>query len=171
MRYLKPISFLILAFLLMIGSGVKETKLIGGIQRGNFAPKINLQDIKLENKKLVLLQFWAAYDSQSRVLNVQMHNIITRLGRDAIQLVSVSFDENRAVFEGVIKADQLNPATQFNEPKGRNSEIFKTYRLKSGFCNWLINPEGIIIAKNVSPNEIVEYIKRQSSLTNVAMKL
>jgi hypothetical protein len=158
MRYSKLIFFLTLAFLLMTGTGTKEVKLTEGIQKGNLAPKINLQDVKFENKKWILVQFWAAYNGQSHVLNVQMHNAITRLKTDSIQLISISFDEKKAIFEGVIKVDQLNPATQFNEPKGKNSEIFKTYRLKSGFSNWLIDPEGVIIAKNLSPNEITRYI-------------
>lgn len=158
MRYSKLIFFLTLAFLLIVGTGTKEVKLTEGIQEGNLAPKINLQDITFEHKKWVLVQFWAAYNGQSRTLNVQMHNAIARMKTDKIQLVSISLDQERSVFEGVIKIDRLNPETQFNEPKGKDSEICKAYRLKSGFSNWLIDPKGIIIAKNLNPNEITQYI-------------
>lgn len=158
MRYLKPILFLLLVCFLIMGARTKEVKLTEGIQPGNLAPGINRQDIDLKGNKFVLLQFWAAYNARSRMLNVQIHNVISQSGTEDIRLVSVSFDENEAVFKGVVKADRLNPATQFNDPQGKNSEIFKAYHLESGFGNCLIDSEGVIIAKNVSPKEISGYI-------------
>jgi hypothetical protein len=141
-----------------MGLTTKEIKLTEGIQPGNLAPEFNRQDVKLSGKNYVLLQFWAAYDANSRVINTRMHNVISRLETDEIQLISVSMDENEAVFEGIIKADDLNPATQFNEPTGRKSGVYKAYRLKSGFNNWLIDSNGVIVAKNVNPTEIAGYI-------------
>jgi hypothetical protein len=154
---------LFLISLFIAGSGTKEIKLTEGIQPGNLAPGIDLQDINLSGKNYVLLQFWAAYDGKSRALNTQMHNVIAHLGTDNIQLISISLDESKAVFEGIVKTDGLNPATQFNEPLGRNSKVFKTYRLKTGFNNWLINSEGVIVAKNVSPKKITGYVTNLNS--------
>jgi len=158
MRYLKSILFLSLTCLLLTGSSEKEIKLTEGIQLGNLAPGINLQDINLKGNKFVLLQFWAAYDAHSRMVNAQMNNVVSQLKTDDIRLVSISLDENEAVFEGIVKAEGLNPATQFNDPRGKNSELFKSYRLNSGFANWLINSEGVIVAKNVNPKDISGYI-------------
>ena len=160
MRYLKSILFLVLVYLLMLGSRTEEIRLTEGIQPGNLAPEINWQDINLKSNKFTLLQFWAGYDAHSRMMNVRMHNAISKLKTENIRLISVSLDENEAVFEGIVKAEQLNPETQFNDPRGKNSEIFKAYRLQSGFTNRLINPEGVIVAKNVNPNEIPGYIEQ-----------
>ena len=158
MKYLKMIPF-VLVCLLMMGARTKEIRLTEGIQPGNLAPGIYRQDINLKGNKFVVLQFWAAYDAYSRMINAQMHNVISHLDSDDIRLISVSLDENEAVFEGIVKTEQLNPATQFNDPRGKKSEIFKVYRLKSGFNNWLINPEGVIVAKNLNPKEISGYIR------------
>ncbi|MDR3218412.1 MAG: thioredoxin family protein [Dysgonamonadaceae bacterium] len=159
MRYLKRISFLAFTAIFLMGAATKETGITKGIQPGNLAPELNLQGLNLINgKDYVLLQFWAAYDGTSRAMNTQMHNVIAHLGTDNIRLASVSMDESSAVYEGIVKADGLNPATQFNEPAGKHAAIFKAYRLNSGFGNWLINPEGIIIAKDVHPKEIAGYI-------------
>ena len=158
MRYLKSILFLVLAYFLMMGSRTKEIRLSEGIQPGNLAPEINRQGINLKDNQFTLLQFWTAYDARSRMLNTQVHNVISRLETDTIRLISIALEENEAVFEGVVKADRLNRATQFNDPRGRKSEIFKTYRLKSGFTNFLIDSKGIIVAKNVKPQEITRYI-------------
>jgi len=160
MRYFKLIFFLITACLLLTGSSVKEIKLTEGVQPGNLAPGINLQGINLKGNKFVLLQFWAAYDAHSRMVNAQMYNAISHLKTDDIRMVSISLDENEAVFEGIVKVEQLNPATQFNDPRGKDSEIFKKYRLNSGFNNWLINSEGVVVAKNVNPREISGCIEK-----------
>jgi hypothetical protein len=142
----------------MMSSGTKEIRLAEGIQMGNLAPEINLQDVRLEGKKFVLLQFWAAYDGQSRALNTQMHNVLSQLKTSDVQLISVSLDGNKAVFDGVVKADRLSPETQFIDIRGKNSNFYKKYRLKSGFSNWLINSEGIIVAQNVNPKVIDDYL-------------
>jgi len=143
----------------MTGSRTKEIRLTEGIQPGNLAPEIQWQDIDLKGKKFVLLQFWAAYDAQSRMVNVQMYNAISQSKTKDVRLISISLDESKAVFEGIVKADHLDPATQFNDFRGKNSKIFNDYHLDSGFTNWLINQDGIIVAKNVKPKEISSYIE------------
>ena len=159
MRYLLKVSLISVVILLLLGSSdTKEIKLTEGIQPGYLAPGINLQGVNWEQTSYVLVQFWAAYEPQSRVWNTQMHNAITQSGVDDIQLLSISFDESQSVFEGVIKADNLNLTTQFCDPKGRNSELFKIYQLKNGFGNWLIDSKGVIVARNIHPNEILTRI-------------
>jgi hypothetical protein len=149
------ISLISVIAFLFLGSGTKEIKLTEGIQPGYLAPGINLQGINFEGNGYVLLQFWAAYDPQSRVQNIRMHNVITQAKTDKLRLISISLDENPSVFEGVIKVDHLDESTQFIEPAGRKSEVFKAFRLKNGFNNWLINQERVIVAKNISPDEVL----------------
>ena len=159
MRYLLKVSLISAVTLLFLGfSDTKEIKLTEGIQPGHLAPGINLQEFNGKRTNYVLVQFWAAYEPQSRVWNTQMHNVIAQSGIDDLQLVSISFDENQSVFEGVVKADNLNEETQFNEPVGKKSALFKTFRLKNGFGNWLIDSNGIIVARNIRPDEILARI-------------
>jgi len=168
MRYLKSTLFLLSVYLLIMGARTNEIKLTKGIQPGNLAPEIQWQGINLKGNHFVLLQFWAAYDAHSRMVNVQMHNAISNLKTDDVRLVSISLDENKAVFEGIVRAEHLDPATQFNDIRGKNSGFFKTFRLNSGFTNWLINSEGIIVAKNINPKDISACIAAYNSdLQNV----
>jgi hypothetical protein len=160
MRYLIKISLFSLTAFLFLGSGTKEIKLTEGIQTGYLAPGINLQGVNFEGNGYVLLQFWAAYDPQSRVQNARMHNVIAQAETDDLRLIAISLDENQSVFEGVIKVDHLDESTQFIEPAGRKSEVYKTFRLKNGFGNWLINSDGVIVAKNISPNEIPAFLSK-----------
>jgi hypothetical protein len=115
MRYFIRISVILSIAFLYIGAGTKEIKLTEGIQPGNLAPEVILQDVELRGMGYVLVQFWAAYDPQSRLENTMMHNVIFKSKIENLQLVSISLDENPAVFQGVIKTDHLNETTQFNE--------------------------------------------------------
>ena len=158
MRYLIRISLILGVFFFLGGAGTKEVKLTEGIQPGNLAPEINLQGVNFDGNEYVLVQFWAAYDPQSRVENSQMYNAISQSKVNNLRMISISFDENQAVFEGVVKADRLDEASQFNEPLGQKSPIFKTYRLKAGFNNCLIDSKGVIVAKNLSPTEVFKLV-------------
>ena len=42
--------------------------------------------------------------------------------------------------------------------EGENSEIFKSYDLKHGFINYLVNDRGAIVAKNVTPSELASLL-------------
>ncbi|MDR1682542.1 MAG: thioredoxin family protein [Candidatus Symbiothrix sp.] len=154
MRYFFRFSAVLAFAFLYVGAGTQENQLTEGIQPGNLAPEVNLQGIDTVGKDYVLLQFWAAYNPQSRVENTQMHNVIAQLKSGKIALVSISMDEDPAVFKGVLKTDHLDESTQWNEPEGRDSQLFKRYRLKNGFENWLMDANGVIVAKNIRPSEI-----------------
>ncbi|KAA6301375.1 MAG: hypothetical protein EZS26_002464 [Candidatus Ordinivivax streblomastigis] len=160
MRYFIRLCFGLACALLYLGAGTKEIKLTEGIQPGNLAPEIHLQGVAMRANGYVLVQFWGAYNPQSRVLNTQMHNAISQSKAENLQLVSISLDENPAVFKGVIKADHLDESTQWNETEGKHSEVFKKYRLKSGCSNWLIDSKGMIVARNLRPSEVIELIAK-----------
>jgi hypothetical protein len=163
MRYLRRISLATAIVLLYTGAGTGESKLTEGIQPGNLAPEINLQGVDIKGDGYVLVQFWAAYEPQSRLENAQMHNAISRLETGNLRMISISFDENRAVFQGIVKADRLDEASQWNEAGGTQSALFKTYRLRAGFGNYLLDARGVVVAKNLSPAEVRKRFSFQTS--------
>lgn len=158
MRYLR--STLVIAFfsIFLMGWGSKDVKLTEGIQPGNVAPELKFEGLDLEGKKYVVLQCWASYDPHSRAANTQMHNVVDKVNTGDIQLVSVSFDEKESVFNGVVRTDALNPETQFVDLRGINSPLYKRLRLHAGFNNWLIDSNGVIIAKDITPDELESFL-------------
>ena len=50
-------------------------------------------------------------------------------------------------------------ATCFVETKGEDSGLFKKYRLNRGFTNYLLDGNGVIIAKNISAAELSARVK------------
>ena len=41
---------------------------------------------------------------------------------------------------------------------GENSTIFKSYDLDGGFKNYLLDKDGVIVAKNLTADELVSYL-------------
>ena len=148
-------------------SFVEKDKPTGGLSEGDVAPDFKIEStsneqpaFKLGNLKgkYVLLSFWASYDAQSRMQNASLSNALRSTARNNVKMVSVSFDEYQSIFEETIRKDQIVTPTCFVETKGESSGIFKKYRLGRGFTNYLLDDNGVIIAKNISAAELSAYL-------------
>lgn len=146
--------------MLFMSFGSKNAKPSVGLNPGDLAPRIksleNEKDLRFQNHSghYTLLNFWAAYDAESRARNVRLMNEINKSGSEKVQVCSISLDENRAVFTETVKTDGLNSDTQFLEEQGRASVLYKEYRLNKGFKNFLINDKGVIVACDLSPEKL-----------------
>ena len=133
-----------------------------GLTIGDKAPTFTicgekqLIDLKDLRGKYVLLSFWASYDALSRMQNATLNHAIAQA--DNVEMVSVSFDEYQSVFQETIRKDQIVTPTCFVETKGEYSGLFKKYRLGRGFTNYLLDDNGVIIAKNISAAELSAYL-------------
>ena len=147
-------------------SFVEKDKPTGGLNVGDVAPDFRIEttsdvqhnlDLTDLKGKYVLLSFWASYDAQSRMQNASLSNALRSTSQD-VEMVSVSFDECQSVFKETIRKDQIVTPTCFVETKGESSGIFKKYRLGRGFTNYLLDDNGVIIAKNISAAELSAYL-------------
>ncbi|MDE6172074.1 MAG: redoxin domain-containing protein [Bacteroides sp.] len=166
MKYVKWIFVVLLISSLI--SFVEKDKPTGGLSVGDIAPDFNIETMSAEQPaqslsqmrgKYVLLSFWASYDAQSRMRNASFSNALrsTALSHN-VEMGSVSFDEHQSIFEETIRKDQIVTPTCFVETKGESSGIFKKYRLGRGFTNYLLDDNGVIIAKNISVAELPAYL-------------
>ena len=87
-----------------------------------------------------------------------MRQEIEKLNHQNLSFVSVSYDPSRVIFEETVKLDELDRNTQFYDKEGESSDIYKVFRLKKGFGNYLLDQNGVIIAKNFSPEKLTELI-------------
>lgn len=153
----------------MLTSFVGKDKPSNGLNVGNAAPDfcipfatsskqvIDLSDLK---GKYVLLSFWASYDAESRLLNAALCHTLYQKNSNNVAMISVSFDEYQSVFEEAIRMDRINLPICFAETRGKNSVLFSKYRLKTGFGNYLLDGNGIIIAKNISVSDLSDYLNK-----------
>ena len=149
-------------------SFVEKDKPTGGLNVGDMAPDFKIQTMSAEQSqtelsdlkgKYVLLSFWASYDAQSRMQNASLSNVLRSASRnDNVEMVSVSFDEYQSIFKETVRKDQIVTPTCFVETKGEFSGLFKKYRLGRGFTNYLLDENGVIIAKNISAAELSAYL-------------
>lgn len=150
-------------------SFVEKDKPTGGLNVGDVAPDFKIESTVNEQHRLdlddlkgkyVLLSFWASYDAQSRMQNISLSNALRSASHNNVKMVSVSFDEYESIFQETIRKDQIVTPTCFVETKGENSGLFKKYRLNRGFTNYLLDGNGVIIAKNISAAELSAYANK-----------
>lgn len=165
MRYVKWIFVVLL--ISSLTSFVAKDKPTGGLNTGDVAPDFTIKttsseqlpiDLSSLKGRYVLLSFWASYDAQSRMQNVSLNNVLR--ASHNVKMVSVSFDEYQSIFKETIKKDQIVTPTCFVETEGEDSQLFKKYRLNRGFANYLLDGNGVIIAKNISAAELSAYLKK-----------
>ena len=166
MRHVKWIFVVLL--ISSLTSFVEKDKPTGGLNVGDVAPDFTIEstsdaqynfDLTDLKGKYVLLSFWASYDAQSRMQNASLSNALRSTSQD-VEMVSVSFDEYQSVFQETIRKDQIVKPTCFAETKGESSGLFKKYRLNRGFTNYLLDGNGVIIAKNISAAELSAYANK-----------
>lgn len=155
MKYVKWIFVVLLIGSLT--SFVEKDKPTGGLNVGDIAPDFKIQSMSAGQPlaelsdmkgKYVLLSFWASYDAHSRMQNASLSNVLRSASRnDNVEMVSVSFDEYQSIFKETVRKDQIVTPTCFVETKGESSGLFKKYRLGRGFTNYLLDENGVIIAK------------------------
>ena len=164
MRYVKWIFVVLLVSSLT--SFVEKDKPTGGLNVGDIAPDFEIQTMSANQSvhelsdlkgRYVLLSFWASYDAQSRMQNASLSNVL-RSSRN-VEMVSVSFDEYQSIFKETVRKDQIVTPTCFVETEGEDSGLFKKYRLNRGFTNYLLDGNGVIIAKNISAADLSAYVK------------
>lgn len=159
MKYVKYFWFISI-LILSTSYTSKTSKLTEGIYPGNLMPQLQLKnesgnkiDLTYLKGIKILVNFWSTYDSESHLNNILFNNLIKKENYPVL-LVSVNFDKNKALFQKTIQIDGVSSAYQFNDTKGKDSEIYKLYNLKNGFKNYLIDQDGIISAINIEPSQL-----------------
>lgn len=163
--YVPAVFTVLLIALLTVSASTKETRLTTGITPGDLAPGIksleNKSDLSFHNHsgRYTLLNFWAAYDAESRVRNVLLSNEVNKLDPAKIAMYAVSLDKSQAIFEETLKIDKLDETRQIWEGSDTKSALYKAYKLNKGLKSFLIDDTGKIIAVNVHPKQLTELLK------------
>lgn len=155
---------LCLAFvsLILMSGSIKTDRTSTGYYPGDQIPNIIIDglegktfDLSEYRGKKVVLNFWAAYDAHSRANNVALHNYLKENAAD-VEFVSISFDENYNVFEKTTLLDKIDTNSLFCDISGTDSKVYKDFKLKKGFRNYLIDEKGVIKMMNISSENLKE---------------
>lgn len=155
-------TLLILGFLFCVMTHAKAQ--VVGTDIGDIAPEIDLPDPKGNNVvlsslrgDLVLVDFWASWCGpciKEQPSLIKLYN--TYPGKFFIY--SVSMDTKKALWLAAIAKGKL-PWIQVSDLKYWQSPVVGDYMLQSVPLNFLVDKNGIIVAKNIHGKELEDKIK------------
>ncbi len=146
-----------------------EVKTRYNIALGMPAPIVTLRDVDnnfvqlFEKGKLTMVIFWMSKCLPCKKENPELLGIYNKYKENNFTMVGVSLDTDWLLWKNSIKTEQLI-WKQLSDLHGWESIIIKTYGVKVVPTNFLIDENGIIIAKNLNLNEMDHLIASLMSL-------
>ncbi len=134
----------------------EETQSQGDIKIGSIAPDISLPSPNGEvytlsslRGKYVFLDFWAAWCSPCRRENPTVVTNYNKYNSMGFEVFQVSLDKTKKAWQDAIVADNLAWKYHVSDLKYWSSEPAKLYNVRSIPSSFLIDPKGVIIAKDL----------------------
>ena len=144
--------------LLLVFTSAQSTAPADG-KVGSVAPNISLRNahtafsLQQMRGKYVLLSFWSSQDAQSRFDNAQYEQ--AALDND-IAYVGINFDPSEVVFNEILKIDRLKSNSQFRVAGNMAEMLSKSFHLENHYATYLISPQGEVISRNPSVDELAK---------------
>lgn len=114
-------------------------------QTDNNGKEVSLSDVK---GKYVLIDFWASWCGPCRQEYPHLKSAYAQFKDKNFEIVGVSLDDKKELWLGAIQSNGFK-WIQLSDLKGRQNAIAQAYGVAAIPQNFLIDPQGKIIAKNL----------------------
>lgn len=133
---------------------------------GKKAPEFTMNDVSgvpvpLSSKigsKLLLIDFWAGWCGPCRKENPNVVKVYEQYKEKGFDVLGVSLDRSKDEWVKAIATDKL-PWTQVSDLLFWNNAAAKLYAVNSIPANFLLDEKGIIIAKNLRGDALLDKVK------------
>jgi peroxiredoxin len=140
-------------------------KTLDSVNIGKLAPDFTLdtpsgEPVKLSDKwkkGYLLIDFWAAWCGPCRRENPNVVAVYNKYKDKGFDIIGVSLDHNRESWKKAIEQDQLT-WTHVSDLKFWDSEVAQLYGVRAIPANYLIDKDGIIVAKNLRGEDLDKLI-------------
>lgn len=138
----------------------EKFKIENALKIGAVAPDLKLPDPESKivalsslKGKIVLLDFWASWCRPCRAVNPKLRDIYKKYSGKDFEIYAVSLDKELKFWKDAIKMDKIN-WIHVSDLGGWESNAAKTFNITEIPNNYLLDKNGVIVAKNLTPEEL-----------------
>ncbi|MBA4258175.1 MAG: alkyl hydroperoxide reductase [Chitinophaga sp.] len=108
--------------------------------------------------KYVLIDFWASWCGPCRTENPNLVAAFKKYATKNFTILGVSLDENKTSWMNAIRKDKLT-WTQVSDLQSWNNKVAQMYKIQSIPANFLLDPSGKVIARDLRGEELQVKLK------------
>ena len=130
------------------------------LEATNNSSSLSTSDLK---GKYVLVNFWDSHNAVSRIAAGEYDRYYRAHRNNNLRLLSVNTDDNRRLFDEIVRRDGLDSLTQFHIADVKARGISPGYHPEGGYSSYLLNPSGKVIAVNPTVQAINKIITKSEN--------